>query len=83
MGVSRQETSIVRVLRSQNSCADSLATLAYSSGDHIPRMILVKLLEHPSIERQTLVATMSELGSSWMDPYVAFLSDGSLPRDAK
>jgi len=46
-------------------------------------MILVELLEHPSIERQTLVAAVSELGPSWMDSYVAFLSNGSLLMDAK
>ena len=29
------------------------------------------------------MAAMLELGPSWLDLYVAFLSDGSLPRDAK
>lgn len=57
--------------------------LAFSSDDHVLEMILVELLEHPSIEWQTLVATTSELAPSWMDPYVAFLFDGSLPTDAK
>lgn len=46
-------------------------------------MILVELLEHLSIERQTLVVAASELGLSWMDPSVALLPDGCLPRDAK
>lgn len=46
-------------------------------------MILVQLSKHPSIEQQTLVAVVSELRLSWMDLYVAFLSNGSLPKDAK
>ena len=78
-----QDVSVVNVLISQNSHADSLAMLASSLNDHIPRMILVELLEHPSIEWQMLVATASELEPSWMDPYVAFSSDGSLSLDTK
>lgn len=46
-------------------------------------MILVELLEHPSIKRQALVVATSELGPSWIDSYVAFLFDGSLLREAK
>ena len=81
--VNFQDVRIVKVPRSQNNHVDSLATLASFLGDHIPRMILVELLEHPSIEHQTLAPVASELGSSWMDPYVAFFSDRSLPRDVK
>lgn len=77
------DVNIVKVPRSQNSHIDSLATLASSSGDHIPRMIVVKLLEHPSTERQTLVVAVLELGPTWMDLYVSFLYDGSLSREAK
>lgn len=78
-----KKVSVVRVPRSQNSHADSLATLASSLDDCIPRMITVELLEQPSIEHQTLVATASELETSWLDPYIAFLSDGSLLMDVK
>ena len=45
------EVNVVKVPRSQNSHANSLATLASSLDDCIPQMILVELLEHPSIER--------------------------------
>ena len=81
--VNFHDVSIVKVSRSQNSHVDSLAMLASSSGDHIPQIILVELLGHSSIERQTLVAVVSELGPSWMDPSVAFLFDRSLSRDVK
>ena len=43
-----QKVSVVRVPRSQNSHAGSLATLASSLDDYIPRMCTVELL--PSIE---------------------------------
>lgn len=46
-------------------------------------MITIELLEQSSIEQQMLVATTSKLEPSWLDPYVAFLSDGSLPTDVK
>ena len=49
-----------RISRNQNSHADSLATLASSLSDLIPRLVLVEALEHPSIELQTTVATISE-----------------------
>ena len=49
--VDLQKNNVVRVPRSQNSHADSLATLASSLDDCIPRMILVELLEQPSTEQ--------------------------------
>ena len=64
--------------RSHNSHADSLATLASSLDDCIPRMIIIELLETSSIEHQTMLVVTSKLGSNWLDPYIAFLSDGSL-----
>ena len=69
--------------RSQNSHANSLAILASSLDDCIPRMIIVELLEQQSTEQQTVVVITSELGSSWLDLYIAFLSDGSLPTNDK
>lgn len=68
-----REVTMNKLLRNQNSHADSLATLASSSSDRIPQMILVESLEQLSIEMQTVIAATSEQGSSWMDPYIAFL----------
>ena len=48
--VDLQKNNVVRVPRNQNSHADSLATLASSLDDCIPRMITVELLEELSIE---------------------------------
>ena len=50
-----QKISVVKVLRSQNSHADSLATLASSSKEFIPQMIFVELLMQPSIKQRTMV----------------------------
>lgn len=56
-----QKVSMVRVPRSQNSHANSLATLASSFDDCIPQMITVEMLERPSIEPQVMVAALLEL----------------------
>ena len=46
-------------------------------------MISVELLEQPSIEHRAIIASTTVSESSWMDPYISFLSDGSLPTDLK
>ena len=70
-------------LRSQNNHAESLATLALSLDECVPRMIFVELLKQLSIEQRVVVVSALVSESSWLDPYVAFLFDGSLPTDAK
>lgn len=78
-----QKVSVVRVPSSQNSHTDLLATLASSLDDCIPRIITVELLEQPSIEQQTMIAAASKLELSWLDPYIAFPSNGSLLNNVK
>lgn len=78
-----QKVSVVKLPRSQNSHADSLATLASSLNNCMPRMITMEMLEQPSIEPQVMVAASSELGPSWMDPYIAFLLNKSFSNDVK
>ena len=43
--VAFHKVSMVKIPRSQNSHVDSLATLAFSSDECIPRMIFIELLE--------------------------------------
>ena len=81
--VAFQKVSVVRIPRSQNIHVDSLATLASSSDECIPLMISVDLLEHPSIEHHAFVALTTVPEPRWMDPYILFLSDESLPTDLK
>ena len=51
-----QKVSVVRIPRSQNIHADSLATLVLSSDECIPLMIYVELLEYPIIKHHAIVA---------------------------
>ena len=67
-----------QVPRSQNSHVDSVATLASSSDECIPRMISIELLEQLSITHCAIVASTTVLEPSWMDPYISFLFVGSL-----
>lgn len=46
-------------------------------------MIIVELLERPSIKQQTMVAAMSKLELNWLDLYIAFLFDSFLPNNIK
>lgn len=74
---------MVKILRSQNNHVGSLATLASSSDECIPQMISLELLEHSSIEHHVIVSSTTVPKPSWMDPYISFLSDGSLLIDSK
>ena len=71
------------MLRNHNRYADSLTIFALSSDECIPRMIFVELLEQLSIERQMILGGGGGRGvtstekPSWLDPYIAFLFDGS------
>ena len=73
-----QKVSVVKISRSQNSHVDSVATLASSSDECIPRMISIELLEQLSITHCAIVASTTVLEPSWMDPYISFLFVGSL-----
>ena len=68
------------MLRIHNRYTDSLTIFALSSDEFIPRMIFVELLEQLSIERQMIGGgggVTSTEKPSWLDPYIAFLFDGS------
>lgn len=59
-----QKVNVVRVPKSQNSHANSLATLASSSDECVPRMIFMELLEQLSIKHRIIVASASVSESS-------------------
>ncbi|XP_050256447.1 uncharacterized protein LOC126701978 [Quercus robur] len=74
--------SIMHLSRSGNTHADSLATLATSSVQPLPRVILVEDLYRPSMVRTELVHVHNvKAGPSWMDPLVLFLKNDILPKD--
>ena len=68
--------------RGGNTHADSLATLATSSAQNLPRVILVEDLGKPSGEKRNMTyIPYVRVGPSWMDPIIQFLSKDILPKD--
>ena len=78
-----QRLKVSQISKGLNSHADSLAILASSMDDCVPRIISVEVLNHPSTERQQCVAVVLTLNPSWMDPIISFISDGVLPSEEK
>ena len=74
--------NLSQVPRSRNTHADSLATLATSSAQGLPRVILVEDLYNPTeIKRNIVHVHQIRVGPSWMDPIVLFLREDVLPED--
>ena len=74
--------SLQHILRSGNTHADSLATLATSSVQNLPRIILIEDLCKPSGIRGNMICVHHvRIGPSWMDPIIQFLSKDILPED--
>ena len=70
------------VPRSGNTHADSLATLATSSAQDLPRVVLVEdLYTHTSAHHGIPRIHQIELGSSWMDSISLFLEKDVLPEE--
>ena len=68
------------VPRSGNTHADSLATLATSSAQDLPRVVLVEdLYTHTSTPHGTPRIHQIKLGPSWMDSISLFLEKDVLP----
>ena len=70
------------VPRSGNTHADSLATLATSSAQDLPQVILVEdLYTHTSVHHGTPRIHQIKLGPSWMDSISLFLENDVLPEE--
>ncbi|XP_030969559.1 uncharacterized protein LOC115989821 [Quercus lobata] len=73
---------LTHVPRSGNTHADSLATLATSSTQPLPRVILVEEVLRPSTEKTNGIGIHNiRAGPSWMDPIVLYLKHDTLPDD--
>ena len=70
--------SLLHVPRSGNAHADSLAMLATSSTQNLPRVILVEDLRKPSATVNTVQIHQVKAGSSWMDSITQFLKEDIL-----
>ncbi|XP_075665216.1 uncharacterized protein LOC142634847 [Castanea sativa] len=74
--------SLQQVPRSRNTHADSLSTLATSSVQGLPRVILVEDLYKPAErEGERVLLHQIRVGPSWMDLIVLFLKDDILPEE--
>ena len=74
--------SLLHISRSGNTHADSLAMLATSLAQCLPRVILVEDLHRPSVVKMEVIHVYSvRVGPSWMDPLVLFLKEDILPEE--
>ena len=71
--------TLLQIPRSRNTRADSLATLATSSAQSLPRVILVEDLCKPTkIKGETVRIHQVRVGPSWIDSIVLFLKEDIL-----
>ena len=74
--------SLLHVPRSGNTHATSLAMLATSSTQSLPRVILIEDLCKPTeVKGKEVHVHQVRVGPSWMDPIVLFLRKDILPKD--
>ena len=74
--------NLSHIPRSENTHADSLATLATSSAQNLPRVIIVEDLCTPTpTGKDVLQVHQVNLVPSWMDPILKFLKSDTLPEE--
>ena len=73
--------NLLHVPRSGNAHADSLAILATSSAQDLPRVILVEDLYKPSRTGETVQINQIRAGPSWIDSIIRFLNEDILPEE--
>ena len=72
---------MVQVAKGQNRHTNSLATLASSSTEGIPRLIKVELISKPSINARAGVSLVATVRPCWMDPIIKFLAEDQVSDD--
>ena len=72
---------LLHVPRSGNSHADSLAMLATSSAQHLPRIILIEDLHRPIEAREVAQIHQIRVVPSWMDSIIRFMREDILPEE--
>ena len=77
------KAKVVQVALGQNRHAYSLATLASSMTEEVPRLIKVELVAEPSINAGVGVSQVTTIEPCWMDPIINFLAEDCLPADKK
>ena len=77
------KAKVVQVAKGQNRHVDSLATLASSLTEKMPRLIKVELVAEPSINAGIGVSVIAISEPCWMDPIINFLVEDQVPDDEK
>ena len=72
---------LLHVPRSGNAHADSLAMLATSSAQDLPRVILVEDLYKPTKTGKMAQINQIRARPSWMDSIIRFLREDILPKE--
>ena len=72
---------LLHVPRSGNAHANSLAMLATSSAQHLPRIVLVEDLHRPTEAREVVQIHQIRVVPSWMDSIIRFLKEDILPEE--
>ena len=72
---------LLHVPKSGNAHADSLAMLATSSAQDLPRVILVEDLYKSSGTVDTVQINQIRAGPSWMDSIIQFLKEDIMPEE--
>lgn len=78
-----QKMKLVKISEGQNKHADSLATLASSLANEVPRLIKVEVVKEPSINPKVNVSTIALCEPSWMDLIIEFLAEDCLLSERK
>ena len=74
--------NLQHIPRSENTHADSLATLATSSAQSLPQVILIDDLCKPTEMKSEVVHIHQiRVGPSWMDSIVLFVKEDILPEE--
>ena len=74
--------NLQHIPRGGNTHVDSLATLATSSAQNLPHIILTEDLGKPLGEKVNMIyVPYVRIGPNWMDPIIQFLSKDVLPED--
>ena len=74
--------SLLHIPRNGNTHIDFLTTLATSSAQGLPQVILVEDLCKPTEGKREMVHVHQiRVGPNWMDPIVLFLKEDILPED--
>ncbi|GKV12463.1 hypothetical protein SLEP1_g23603 [Rubroshorea leprosula] len=76
-----QKFHLSKIPRAENEQADSLSKFA-SDGNQSSRSIFVEILDEPSFFKPRVMKVSTDpSSSSWTDPIISFLRDGTVPTD--